>query len=53
MKGTIRFVGGLMITWIALGSMDAATDTGLIILVALAAAGLYAMYSGSQALKDQ
>jgi hypothetical protein len=52
MKGSIRFVLGLLITWGAAGSMDAASNTQLALLVMIAAAGLYIMYSGARALQE-
>lgn len=51
MQGSIRFVLGLLITWAAAGSMDAATDTQLAVLVVIAVAGLGIMYSGARALQ--
>jgi hypothetical protein len=52
MKGSIRFVLGLLITWGAASSMDAASNTQLALLVVIAAAGLYIMYSGARALQE-
>ena len=52
MKGSIRFALGLLITWGAAGAMDSATDSQLIPLALLAAAGLYIMYSGARALQE-
>jgi hypothetical protein len=52
MKGSIRFALGLLITWGAAGSMDAASNTSLLLLVAIAAAGLVIMYSGARALQE-
>jgi hypothetical protein len=52
MKGSIRFILGLLVTWAAVGSMDSASGSQLALLVAIAAAGLYSMYSGAQALQE-
>jgi hypothetical protein len=52
MKGSIRFIIGLLVTWIAAGSMDTASDLQLLALVAVAALGLYTMYSGARALQQ-
>lgn len=52
MQGSIRFILGLLIVWMAAGSMDGATDSQLIALVAVAVLGLVSMYSGARALKD-
>jgi hypothetical protein len=52
MQGSIRFILGLLIAWIAAGSMDTATDSQLIPLIAVAVLGLVSMYSGARALKD-
>jgi uncharacterized membrane protein len=53
MQGSIRFVLGLLLVWGSVGSMDYANGTQLLMLVVIAAVGLYTMYSGAQALKDQ
>jgi hypothetical protein len=52
MKGSIRFALGLLLVWGTAGSMDSATDSQLIPLTLLAAAGLYSMYSGARALQN-
>ena len=52
MKGSIRFVLGLMITWIAAGSIDYATNDQLVVLALVAMLGLFTMYSGARALKN-
>lgn len=49
MKGTIRVIAGLLITLGAVGGIDAGNS--LIPCVALAAAGLGLMYSGTNAMK--
>ena len=52
MKGSIRFVLGLLITWIAAGSIDNADNDQLVVLALVALGGLCLMYSGAQALKN-
>lgn len=52
MKGSIRFVLGLLITWIAAGSIDYADNGQLVILTGVALLGLAIMYSGARALKN-
>ena len=52
MKGSIRFVVGLMLTFGAVGGMENGTDAELPIQLAIAVVGLLVMYSGSRALKD-
>jgi hypothetical protein len=52
MRGTLRFILGLLVTWMAVGAMDSATNTGLVLLVLVALAGLYSMYSGARALQE-
>jgi hypothetical protein len=52
MKGSIRFVLGLLITWIAAGSIDNASNDQLVVLALVAMLGLLTMYSGARALKQ-
>jgi hypothetical protein len=52
MKGSIRFVLGLLVVWIAVGSIDYASNDQLVVLALVALAGLWSMYSGAQALKN-
>jgi hypothetical protein len=52
MPGTIRVVLGLVITMSAVGGIDRATDSQLWLLVAIAALGLYSMYSGVKAMQQ-
>ena len=51
MKGSIRTIVGLVITFGAAGGMDNATDAQLIPLMIVAAIGLGLMYSGVKAMK--
>lgn len=52
MKGSIRFIVGLVLTLGAVGGMETGTDSELPIQLAIAVAGLLTMYSGARALKD-
>jgi hypothetical protein len=49
MKGSIRLVVGFLVVFGAVGGMDTATDMQLIPLVAVAAVGLFSMFSGVKA----
>lgn len=51
MKGSIRFIGGLLVVMGAVGGIEFATDAQLIPLVATAMAGLLVMNSGTKAMK--
>lgn len=52
MQGSIRFILGLLLAWGAVGSLDSANNTQLIIAVLVAIVGLYSMYSGARALQQ-
>jgi hypothetical protein len=52
MPGSIRFIVGLLLTWGAVGGIDSATGMTLVLLVAVAVAGLVLMYSGARALQE-
>ena len=51
MKGSIRTIAGLFITFGAAGGLDNATDMQLIPLVVIAIGGLMLMASGVSAMK--
>jgi hypothetical protein len=51
MKGSIRVIGGLIVTIAAAGGVDNATDAQLPIVILIAAIGLGIMYSGVKAMK--
>lgn len=51
MKGSIRLIGGLILVMGAVGGMDTATDLQLLPLLGIAAIGLFAMFSGTEAMK--
>ena len=51
MKGSIRAIGGLILTIGAAGGLDNATDAQLIPITLIAALGLAIMYSGVKAMK--
>lgn len=51
MKGSIRFIGGLLLVFGAAGGIDNATDAQLLPLVALASLGLFLIYSGTKAFQ--
>ena len=48
MKGSIRFIAGLLSVFGAVGGLDAGSDE--FVCLALAAAGLLSMYSGTRAM---
>lgn len=52
MKGSIRSIVGLLITFGAVGGLDNATDAQLLPLVAIAAVGLAIMASGVFVMKE-
>ena len=52
MKGSIRFIVGLVLTLGAVGGMENGTDSQLPLQLAIAAVGMFIMYSGARALKD-
>ena len=49
MRGSIRFVVGLIVVFGAAGGIDTATDTQLLGCIAIAAVGLLVMASGATA----
>lgn len=51
MKGSIRAIVGLLVTIAAAGGLDNATDAQLPVVIAIAATGLFVMYSGVRAMK--
>lgn len=51
MRGSIRMIGGLVITMAAAGGIDNATDLQLVGCVMIAALGLLTMLSGIEASK--
>lgn len=51
MKGSIRFVVGFLIAFGAVGGIENCTDSQLLTLIVVAAAGLGLMASGSGALR--
>ena len=52
MKGSIRFIVGLVLTLGAVGGMENGTDAQLPLQLAIAVVGLLSMYSVTRALKD-
>ena len=52
MKGSIRTILGLLITFGAAGKVDTATDAQLIVVALVASVGLAIMYSGVKAMKE-
>lgn len=52
MKGSIRFIVGLLLTFGAVGGMEHGTDDELPLQIAIAVVGLLVMYSGTRALRD-
>lgn len=53
MRGSIRFIVGLLITFGAVGTLDFDMDADVILQTALAMIGLALMYSGAVALKTR
>ena len=51
MKGSIRTIVGLLITFGAAGKVDTATDPQLVVVGLVAIVGLAIMYSGVKAMK--
>lgn len=51
MRGSIRVIVGLLLAMGAVGGMDHATDAQLLPLLAIAALGLFSMYSGTKAMQ--
>lgn len=52
MKGSIRFVVGLLVVFGAVGGMETGTDAQLPLQLAVTALGLFSMYSASKAMKN-
>ena len=52
MKGSIRFVVGFLLVFGAVGGMDNGTDAQLPIQIAIAAVGLFSMYSATKAIQN-
>ena len=52
MKGSIRFVVGLLLVFGSVGGMDNATDAQLPALLAVASLGLFSMYSATKAMRS-
>ncbi|MEY3002786.1 MAG: hypothetical protein RLZZ428_1161 [Pseudomonadota bacterium] len=51
MKGSIRFIGGLFVVLGVMSGLGNATDTKLLLLIIVAALGLYSIYSGAKTMK--
>jgi hypothetical protein len=51
MRGSIRFVVGLLVTFGAVGGMES-PEASLLLGTAIAAIGLGIMYSGARAMKE-
>ena len=51
MRGSIRFIVGLVLVMGAAGGLDNATDSQLLPLLGIAALGLFSMYSATKAMK--
>jgi hypothetical protein len=52
MPGTIRVIVGLLAVMACVGGMDTATDSQLLVLVAVSALSLFTMYSGVKAMQQ-
>lgn len=52
MKGSIRFIGGLLLTFGAVGTLDVNPEANVLVQFALAMVGCGIMYSGIRAMKD-
>jgi hypothetical protein len=52
MKGSIRFIVGLILVFGAVGGMDHGTDAELPYQLLIAAVGLFSMYSATKAMKN-
>ena len=52
MRGTIRVMIGLLVVFGVAGAIDNATDSQLLTLIVVAAAGLGLMASGTAAMKE-
>ena len=53
MKGSIRAITGLVVSMLAAGSLDNATDSQLPVVILVAVLGIGLMYSGVSAMKEQ
>lgn len=53
MRGTIRAIVGLLVVFGVAGALDTATDSQLLTLIVVAAAGLGLMASGVSAMNDR
>jgi hypothetical protein len=51
MKGSIRFIVGLLITFGAVGTLDVNPDANVLVQFAIAMVGCGIMYSGVRAMK--
>ena len=51
MRGSIRFIVGLLLVWLTVGAMDQATDIEVFCLSIVTIIGLFSMWSGARALK--
>ena len=52
MKGSIRAITGLLVSMLAAGSLDNATDSQLPVVILVAVLGIGLMYSGVSAMKE-
>ena len=50
MKGSIRFIAGLLVVFGVAGGLDTATDSQLLTLMGIAVVGFAVMYSGVRAM---
>ena len=53
MKGSIRFIAGLLVVYAAAGTLDTATDAQLAPVMLVAAVGIALMYSGVRAINGR
>ena len=53
MKGSIRAITGLLVSMLAAGGLDNATDSQLPVVILIAVVGIALMYSGVSAMKGQ
>ena len=52
MKGSIRAITGLLVSFAAAGGLDNATDSQLPVVILVAVLGIGLMYSGVSAMKE-
>ncbi len=52
MRGTIRIFVGLLVVFGAVGGLDNASDSDLLLLAGIASAGMLLMFSGVKAMKE-